>query len=47
MTGLEPANDGITTHCLNRLGYTHHIVLTISLPFIMIKRLEISKIKIQ
>lgn len=47
MTGLEPANDGITTHCLNQLGYTHHIVLTISLPSIMIKRLGIYEIKVK
>lgn len=47
MTGLEPAHGGITTHCLNQLGYTHHIVLTNNLPSIIIKRLEILKSKIK
>lgn len=28
MTGLEPANDGATTHCLKPLGHTRHITYT-------------------
>ena len=39
MTGLEPANDGTTTHCLNQLGHTRHTVLTYSLSVSIIKRL--------
>ena len=28
-TGLEPANGGITTHCLNQLGYARLRALTL------------------
>ena len=45
MTGLEPANDGTTTHCLNQLGYTHLIVLTNILPIIILNCLDVFIIK--
>ena len=42
MTGLEPANGGTTTHCLNQLGDTHLITLTYIVPTFILKCPDIS-----
>jgi hypothetical protein len=39
VTGLEPANGGITTHCLNHLATPAILILTIILSIITIIRL--------
>ena len=36
VTGLEPANDGTTTHCLNQLGHTRQTIFNTTLSFFIV-----------
>ena len=38
MTGLEPANDGITTHCLNHLATPAKLFSKMTIPSYSILR---------